>query len=240
MSDPDLNAAERRQPELAELAHELRTPLAAIAAAAELLRDARLGALGDPYRGYAAGIHESAAHGLGVLSRWLDGPLTAPERQRLDRAPLDVNALVARCASALEPLALRAGVRLTCRVAPGVLQIAADARSLQQVLFNLVANAFAFTPPGGTVTITTAGAPAGAVSIEVADTGDGMTADELARVRALAGAPLSPAARGGRNGYGLPLVFTLTSANGGTVEITSAPHQGTRVVLRFLREMVKW
>ncbi|MFZ8452891.1 histidine kinase dimerization/phospho-acceptor domain-containing protein, partial [Staphylococcus aureus] len=84
---------------LAELAHELKTPLSAIVAAAEVMRDERLGSIGTPlYRGYAADIHESASHALQVIAAML-----APEAQvnRSGReAPvyveLDVNELVRR------------------------------------------------------------------------------------------------------------------------------------------------
>jgi two-component system, cell cycle sensor histidine kinase PleC len=221
-------------PELGQLAHELRTPLSAIAVLAEIMRDERLGPLPDPrYRGYAADIHETASHGLAVIASWLDPSAGAGAAATLARTRLDVNSLVAGCASALEPLALEAGVRLSCRLSPATPEIAADPRSLKQVLLNLLTNAFASTPPGGSVTLTT-GAPPGRVAIAVEDSGDGMTTDELARVRALSTQEAQvQAARPGGTGYGLPLVFTLTSANGGTVEIESAPRRGTRVVLDF-------
>lgn len=232
MSETESSATEPNPPGLAELAHELRTPLAAIAATAEVLRDARLGPLGAPYREYARSIHDSASHALAVLSSWVERPFTALGRQQLAPTPLDINSVVARCSSILEPWGVRAGVRLTSRLAPGLPQVAADARTLQQILFNLVANAFAFTPPGGTVTIKTEASVAG-VSVEVADTGDGMTPEELTRIRALAETPRCPQRPVGRTGYGLPLVFALTAANRGSLNITSAPREGTRVVLSF-------
>ena len=62
------------------LAHELRTPLSAIAAMSEIIRDERLGPVdGERYRGYAAGIHESAGHAMSVLASFLEpGTPTRP------------------------------------------------------------------------------------------------------------------------------------------------------------------
>jgi signal transduction histidine kinase len=218
--------------EIGELAHELRTPLAAIAALAEVMRAETFGAIPERYREYIRGMHESAGHALGVLSDWVArtsddaGPQPA-------RAALDVNALVAACMSVVAPLARRSGLQIACCMAPTLPAVIADARGLKQVLFNLLTNAFTFTPPRGEVTITTELSGSDVV-IEVADTGDGMAEDELRRVRAFGCAPrVSEAGRSGRMGYGLPLVFQITQANGGTVEIASALRKGTRVRLTF-------
>ena len=69
--------------DIAKLAHELKTPLSAIAAAAEIMRDERLGAMGnEKYLGYAADIHDSATHALAVIAEMLAPVRRAARRTR--------------------------------------------------------------------------------------------------------------------------------------------------------------
>jgi signal transduction histidine kinase len=233
----------RDGPDIARLAHELRTPLAAIAALAEIMRDERLGALADArYRGYAGDIHDSALHALGVLSSFLEPADARGKVLPMVFAEIDVAEVAAGSVSALAPLARRAGVRLVLDAEPRLPHLVADRRSLKQILLNLIANAVRFTPPRGRVRVGTRYHCGGAVSLEVADTGDGMSAAELRRVLA-AGAASGAAAASRRNGgagsgFGLPLVRALAAANGGSLEIESARGQGTRAIVRFAHDRV--
>jgi signal transduction histidine kinase len=227
--------------DIAKLAHELRTPLAAIVALAEIMRDERLGALPDQrYRGYAADIHDSAVHALAVLAGFLEpdagqaGPLPMVFNE------IDVALVAASSVSALAPLAERSGVRLSLDPAPRLPNLIADRRSLKQILLNLIANAVRFTPPGGEVRLSTRYECMSALSVEVADTGDGMTEAELQRVLAPRAAPGAAGCHhaGSGSGYGLPLVRALAAANGGTLELQSARGRGTRATIRFAHERV--
>ncbi len=216
---------------LAKLAHELKTPLSAIAAAAEIMRDERIGPMGNErYRGYAADIHDSAAHALAVI-----GAMLRPEGQGegVARTPdaIDLNALAERVVSTMQPLAAERQLRLALNVAKGRLNVVANATSLRQILLNLLTNAIKFTEPGGDVRVATGYLDDGRVFLVVRDTGVGFDADAVATGDAVQTATTSRLGRG--HGLGLPLVRRLADDIGASVEIDSVEGKGTVVLVVF-------
>lgn len=225
---------------LAKLAHELKTPLSAIAAAAEIMRDERLGAMSNVrYRDYAADIHSGATHALSVIERLLQPSskdLHAAEPDiALSFEAVDINKLTAGVVSSLEPLAAKAGITLSSELADDLTLLTCDPTSLRQILINLLTNALKFLRAGDRVTVTTSSDARGAISIEVDDTGPGMSREEISRaLDPVAPAPASVRAGGGM-GLGLPLVKSLVEANAGRLSIDSRPGRGTRVSITFPR-----
>mgnify|MGYP000241638403 CR=1 FL=1 len=230
---------------LAKLAHELKTPLSAIAAAAEIMRDERLGPIGNErYRSYASDIFDSARHALLVIANMLgdDAPAAAggqpAELPAMVFAEIDLTSLAESCVSSMRPLAEAARLELAAGFEPRLPHVIADATAVRQIILNLVTNALKFTAAGGVVRLATRHCADGSVEVEIADTGRGMTTDEIAEA-AVAGSDREPARReGGGLGIGLPLVGALARANGAAVTITSAPDSGTRVVLAFAKDRV--
>ena len=221
---------------LARLAHELKTPLSAIVAAAEIMRDERFGPVGDPrYRGYAAGIFDSAHHALGVINAMLGmgAPPSADGRDEAAFAELDLNGICERVAESVRALMEAAGLSIEHRLEPGLPHVVADAVTVRQMLLNLVTNAMRAAPAGGTIVISTAYELAGPVHLRVADTGGGMEPAEIARVLdAGREADYAPRASGGL-GLGYPLVLRLAELNGAKISIASAPGAGTTVEIAF-------
>ncbi len=234
--DPSRGGAARRTL-VRRMAHELKTPISAIVSAAEVMKDERLGAIGDPrYLRYAQDIHGSARHALAVIERMLGQRESQPGTYELSFTNLDINALAAGLLSGLESMADEAGLALSGELAPRVPLVVADATSVRQIILNAITNALKFTPRGGTVRVVTEMTADGHLAVSVIDSGPGMSADEIARVmadgRAAASQP-QQARTGGGLGIGLPLARMLATANGAILAITTPETGGTRVTLAF-------
>ena len=224
---------------LAKLAHELKTPLSAILAAAEIMRDERLGTMGNRrYLGYAGDIHDSASHALDVIGKMLDGggPVEHP---RPPIEAIDINELCRRVVSSMKPLAKGRQLSLELEALPRLQRVSADPVALRQIVINLITNALKFTPPGGEVHVVTGYLDDGSLFLVVRDTGDGMTGHAMAHafdddiLDPSSGAEPACARPGGGHGIGLPLVRQLARDNHAALEIDSEPGKGTVVLLAF-------
>ncbi|MEA2256462.1 MAG: two-component system, OmpR family, sensor histidine kinase BaeS [Solirubrobacteraceae bacterium] len=227
-----LAATLRREDDLrrdatADIAHELRTPVAGIVARIEAAQD---GVLADA-AGNLEAMHAEALR----LARLIDdvGKLAEAEQPELllARDRLDLGAVAARRAElALELFAARE-IALTWDVA-GV-RVLADRHRLEQVIDNLISNALRYTDPGGRVVVTVRRA-GDAAALEVRDTGIGISAGDAERVfeRFWRGDRSRSRATGG-SGIGLAVVRSLVHAHDGRVELESAVGRGTtfRVLL---------
>lgn len=220
---------------LAKLAHELRTPLSAIVAAAEIMRDERFGPIGDErYRHYASGIFDGAYHALGVINAML-GTSSATDRSNdaVAFAQLDLNAIAEQIAASVQALLEAAGLTVELALEQRLPHVVADPVTIRQMMLNLVTNAMRATPAGGTIQIATAYDLAGPVHLSITDTGSGMTTDEITRaLDPERQADFEPRPSGGL-GLGYPLILRLADLNGATVAITSDPAHGTSVCITF-------
>lgn len=216
---------------LAHMSHELRTPLNAILGFSELIRDAHLGPLPERYRGYAEDIHRSGQHLLALVNDVLDLSRVESGRLELQPEPVDLASDVEGAVSLVAQRAETHGIVIEQRVARDLPLLHADPLRLRQILINLLTNAVKFTPDGGRVTIE-ATAVARSVRITVADTGIGMTGQEIA----LALEPFRQARKLSRrpregSGLGLPLAKALVESHGGMLMIDSEPEVGTRITI---------
>jgi two-component system cell cycle sensor histidine kinase PleC len=227
----------------AQLAHELKTPLSAIAAASEIMKEERFGPLGSArYRGYASDIFGSAQHMLGVIERMLaDGSDREPPIivGTLAFAEIDAGEVLRSSVSQMMPLAERAGISLSLDLSTRLPHIVADVTSLRQIVFNLLTNAIKFTRRGGSVTAAARYEVDGPFTLTITDTGPGMTQHEIERVSLAAPAPRAEKRRAGAGlGFGLPLVHTLAQANGADLILESTPGRGTSASVVFRKERV--
>ena len=225
--------------QVSKLAHELRTPLSAIAAAAEIMKDQRFGTIGNErYRGYTSDIHDNARHALALINRLLGGEAVADAGNGLQTSELDLNALAESSVSAIRPLAEEAGLKLAHEFHGALPRVTADGTTVKQILFNLLTNAIKFTPRGGDVRVVTGLGYDRSVFVAVQDTGAGMTA-EVISTALKSEVPANPQRKGaGGHGIGLPLARNLAGANGARLEIDSTPNEGTAVALIFPRDRV--
>ena len=203
---------------LADLAHELRTPLATVDAYLEGMADGVV-----PVGEETFDVLRDQTARLGRLAEDVATVSQAEEhRLELRLMAADPAVLVARAAAAAGPAYADKAVELTVRVTDDELPaVCVDAERMAQVLGNLLDNALRHTPAGGTVTeIATAGA--GGVGLSVADTGDGIAPDALNQVfeRFYRADQARDRAHGG-SGIGLTIATAIVDAHGGTTPADS-------------------
>lgn len=218
----------------ARLAHELKTPLSAIAAAAEIMKEQRLGPLGSArYLGYASDIHASAQHVIQLIDRMLADAAGADAPSLiggLEFAEIDAGAVLEVSVSQVAPLAERAGISLSFERSPRLPHLVADATSLRQIVFNLLTNAIKFTGPGGSITAAARYEADGPFTLTISDTGPGI------RRRGASGGERGSERTG--LGFGLPIVEMLAQANGAELVIESEPGRGTSASVVFRKDRV--
>ena len=223
---------------LARLAHELRTPLSAIAAAAEIMRDERLGEIGnDRYKSYASDIFDGANHALSIIERLLPYAGT-PEREAAasPAQAVDLNAIARSAISAMQPLAGKAGLSLSSDLQMGLPKLAADPTALKQIILNLLTNSVKFSNPGGKIAVRTWQESDGAIALGITDTGKGMSRQQItAALNSIKPRTPTPDHLGGM-GIGLQLVRSLVEQHRGTLAIDSSPGRGTAITIRFPRQ----
>jgi two-component system, OmpR family, sensor histidine kinase BaeS len=209
----------RRRSFLAEVTHELRTPLAIIRGEAEAIADGvhpadpkHMGRILD-----ATGTVERLIEDLGSLSVSDAGGLI------LKREPVDLDVLVNETISSFGPAAEAAGVTLEERVADGLPPVFLDPARIRGVLGNLLANALRHTPRGGRVTVA-AEPDRNGVAITVEDTGSGIPPDMLPHVfDRFVKDPASPG-----SGLGLAIARDVVATHLGSIEVTSTQGSGTK------------
>ena len=203
---------------LADLAHEMRTPLATIDAHLEAIEDG-VRELDDP----TLAVLRGSTQRLGRLAQDVTAVSRAEEgRLKMSLHPTNPATLAADAALAAQDGFDTKGVRLTTSAADTPL-VSADPERMAQVLGNLLDNALRHTPTGGTVSLTTSSPDPRWVEITVADTGEGITPDALAHVfdRFYRADPARTHDRSG-SGIGLTISRALTEAHDGAITARSA------------------
>ncbi|MEM7680458.1 MAG: HAMP domain-containing sensor histidine kinase [Planctomycetota bacterium] len=226
---------------LANVSHELKTPLNAIVGFAEVLQETlegRTGPKDERRQRYAANIISSSRRLLDLITDLLD--LAKIEAGRIE---LNLSTVSARdtCEGLLtlsRPEAEKRDITLELKVEPKLPPLETDAGKLHQVLFNFVSNAVKFTPDGGTVTIAARLLPPGPdggtakVRWAISDTGPGIAPEDQARVfdKFVQLDPTVTRAHGG-TGLGLTIAHDLAGLLQGAIEIESTLGHGTTFAL---------
>jgi len=219
---------------VANISHDLRTPIASLAAHLETLSE-------HPERldTYLPVLSEGTDRVSGLIDDLFELSRLDARELELDLSPVALCDVIERVVTTYKRLAWeQRRVVLEACLPDALPPVQADAQRAEQVLVNLVANALRFTPEGGIVTIEAEARPQ-AVEVRVSDTGIGIPPEDLPHIfeRSYRGDRARtlprPADRlGSGSGLGLAIVKGLVEAMGGTVDATSAPGEGTCV--RFL------
>ncbi len=213
---------------LSRMSHELRTPLNAVLGFAQLLHLDRSLPYTEKHLGWLKQMQEAGWHLLQLIDDVLDLSRVEAGSVTLTNAPLHLPALLASAIAMVESDAQKRGIRIDKQ--PGCeapITVLADVTRLRQVLINLLSNAIKYNRPGGSVSIQTNGETPGRVTIDISDTGLGMSAAQLPRL-------FKPFDRLGREnsnvpgaGIGLYITKLLVERMNGEVQVRSQGGQGT-------------
>ena len=219
---------------LATMSHELRTPLNAIIGFSEILKSEALGPLGNPrYGEYVTDIHDSGRHLLSLINDVLDFSKAEAGRLDLREEALDLREVVTDCLRLVAPGAREAEISVSADLPAAAPVVVADARRLKQIALNLLSNALKFTPAGGAVRVSLSFDNSG-VTLVVADTGIGMTAQQIPiALEPFGQVDSSLSRRHEGTGLGLPLCRRFAEAHGGSLTIESVMGEGTAVTVRL-------
>ena len=230
----NLEDAERQRRNLvADVAHELRTPVSNIQGYIEALKDGLL----QPDEATIATIHGQVIHlghlveDLRLLAQAEAGAL------QLNRIPGRMQDVLRVCVEAVRPRAEAKGITLNLEAVDLMPMVEMDGTRISQVVNNLLENAIIHTPDGGSITVSvgysgTTGSEM--VRVAVADSGPGIQSEDLARVfdRFFRADPSRARATGGV-GLGLTIAKQLVEVHGGTIHVESVVPTGARFVFEL-------
>ncbi len=220
---------ELRRRLVADIAHELRTPLAIIQANLEALLDG----VRPLSTAAVADIHEETQLLARLVTDLRDLSLAEAGQLTLRREPTDLGALAHGSVTKFEAPARDKGVRLRLEVPDALPTADVDPDRAAQILGNLLDNALRHTPEGGLITVSVQPAPGG-VRVTVADSGPGIPAEHLPCIfDRFYRADLARSRKLGGSGIGLAVVRQLTEAHGGRVRVESSAGRGAVFHLEF-------
>jgi signal transduction histidine kinase len=210
---------------IGNVSYELRTPLNAIVGFTEILDNRYFGDLTERQSEYVECILQASTHLMALIDDILDLATIEAGYMALDLQDVEIGALMNGLVEVATERADQAGLTIIVDCPDDIGSLRADSVRLRQALFNLVSNAIQFTPAGGTITLA-ARRGADDMQITVSDTGIGIPPEDQERVfnKFERG---DPNARESGTGLGLALVKSLIELHGGTVQLHSAPGEGT-------------
>jgi heavy metal sensor kinase len=211
------------------LAHEIRTPLAALRSGIELAMQQPVGS--EAQRRLAGQLEE-----IDKLKRMIGQILTVARAEAgeitLARTPVDIGAIASSVVEEIEPVARASGLQLSCgRVDEA--NICGDPEWLKRVLLNLLDNAIKFTPAPGTIQVSVVGKE-DSVQLTVSDSGSGIPEDARMHVfEPFYRADPARSAGGDGVGLGLSLARWIVERHGGTIDVASTPGKGSTFTIRL-------
>lgn len=217
---------ELRRDFVANVSHELRTPLASIQAFVEALLD---GMVDDPatQMKYLKVIHEETLRLKRLIHDLLDLSLIESGKAKWQVMPLNIKDLTIRVLEKLMPQIEEKALEIEIEMPEDLPFALGNPDRIEQVLINLLHNAIQFTPAGGKIRIG-ASACCDEIRVSVADTGEGIPAEDLPHIwERFHKVDKSRARSSGGTGLGLAIVKHIVDAHGGRVGVESEPGKGS-------------
>ena len=213
---------------MANVTHELRTPIHGICGLSDLVETGVYGAVSDRQKA----AHQSIKHSAQALLRLVDDLLTLSKadasRLELKTSEVDLDELVTGVVASAKWIVGNKDLTLSVKVDDDVPHIVTDRGKLNHVLVNLLSNAVKFTPSGGAISLSARRSGAQHVAISVKDNGPGIPPEQLELIfEAFHQADGKMEREYGGVGLGLSLVKSLTSIVGAEIRVDSALGKGT-------------
>ncbi|MBT5242644.1 MAG: PAS domain-containing protein [Rhodospirillaceae bacterium] len=220
---------------LGSMSHELRTPLNAIIGFSDAMKTQIFGAIDNPkYEEYVDLIYGSGKHLLQLIDDILDVSAIEAGELSVDEVAVDIEDIISACQRLVEQRAAAAGVCIYLKVPNAIPPLFIDERRIKQIILNLLTNSIKFTPEGGSITIESGLNDKGDLLVSVADTGIGMTDEDISIALTQFGQVDQSLIRNNEGtGLGLPITKSLVEMHDGSMEISSTPGEGTKVRLTF-------
>ncbi|MGE5027365.1 MAG: response regulator [Betaproteobacteria bacterium] len=220
---------------LANMSHELRTPLNAIIGYSEMLLE-EAEELGE--EGFVADLHKiqsAGKHLLGLINDILDLSKIEAGKMELYLEDFDAAAMADEVCTTIRPLVEKNGNKLEVRCEGDPGEMRSDLTKVRQMLFNLLSNASKFTENGIiTLTLSRQTGAEDWLTFKVADSGIGMTGEQLGRLfQAFTQADASTTRKYGGTGLGLTITRRFCEMMGGTIEVESEPGKGSVFTMRL-------
>jgi len=213
---------------IANISHELRTPMTHIKGYLELLVSEALGPLNAEQKKAAQVSQRAAARLEGLIESLILFSLAARGEMTLKLAPVYLNYVVADVVDYTRSKAADRQIKVNVEVPPDVPPVLADEEKITWAILQLVDNAIKFTPAGGQVTLAVRPESGGLVTIEVSDTGIGIPPERIGELfEPFHQLDSSPTRRYGGAGLGLALVKEILNAHGSMIEVESEPGKGS-------------
>ena len=212
---------------ISTVSHELRTPMTSIKGYTDLLFLGMAGGLTDAQRSFLQIIKSNADRLTALVNDILDISRIETGRLRLIIEPLDLGEIVSQVVAAFHEQYREKGLGLEWEEVKGLSEVRGDAARVTQILNNLIANAWHYTPSGGRVTVSVQPLD-GFLQVDVADTGIGIAPDEIGRIFDRFYRVDHPTVQeAGGTGLGLSIVKMFVEMLGGDIWVESALEVGS-------------
>jgi signal transduction histidine kinase len=223
-----LNANQMEADFAAMIAHDLRSPLTSVVSTAAMLEDGLIGPVTGEQARWLAKIQTSCRQLEDLVNDFLDLSKIEAGRINLGKERFNLNGLIQAGIESYWPLAKENGILLHARLEPGLAEVEADPRRIEQILTNLLSNAIKFTPAGGAVEVGSRRGTDSSIQMWVKDAGVGISPDEMGQLF-----QKYSQASGGRNskhsgtGLGLLICKMIAEAHGGSIRVESEVGRGS-------------
>lgn len=212
---------------LANIAHELKTPLAVIQGHLEGMVDGVI----ETSKEQLSSLHDEAIRLNRLINDLRDLSLAEVRQLAMEKQLADINQIVTRAVTMLKPLADDKGIDIVCRLAPSLAKTAVDIDRMSQVFYNILVNAIRYSPDQSRIEVATVLTEAENrqwTMVSVTDSGPGIAPEDMPYLfDHFYRGDKSRDRKSGGSGLGLAIVKQLVENHGGTVAVNSTPGDGS-------------